>query len=427
MGSIGADGPRVLIVGAGFGGLQAALSLARAKPPAQVLVLDRHTYHTFTPLLYQVATAALEAEQIAYPVRAIFRRWPNVECRVTEVSGVDLVSRLVQTDGGAIPYDYLILAAGSVTSFFGVPGVAETSYHLRDLPEALALRNRLLTLFERAAEAPESERRTRLNLLVVGGGPTGVELAGAISELSREILAHDFPGLRPEDVGVTLIEAGGRLLAPFRPRLCSAALSALQQRGVKVLLRSQVETVDRKGVHLTDGTTIETSLLMWAAGVRAADLARSLTSYPASSGRVSVLPTLQLPDYPEVYVIGDMAEVRQGTAVLPMLAPVAIQEGRQAANNVVRQIAGTPARPFRYIDRGTMATIGRSSAVVQAGPLSLAGFSAWVAWLTLHLVELIGYRNRVLVLVNWAWEYLFFQRAVRVVVEPAERPRRQDA
>ena len=412
--------PHIVIVGAGFAGLQAALTLARAKLSAHVLLLDRHAYHTFTPLLYQVATAALEAEQIAYPVRAIFRRWRNVECGVAEVTGVDLASRLLQTDGGPVPYDYLILAAGSVTSFFGVPGVTEASYHLKDLPEALALRNRLLTLFERAAEAPDSARRTAVNLVVVGGGPTGVELAGALSELSREILTHDFPGLTSQDVCVTLIEAGGRLLAPFRPRLSGAALRALQQRGVKVLLQSQVEAVDPKGVHLAGGRTVETSLLLWAAGVRASELARSVTSSLASSGRVSVLPTLQLPDRPEVYVIGDMAEVRQGMEALPMLAPVAIQEGRHAADDVMRQIEGARVRAFQYTDRGMMATIGRSSAVVQAGPLSLSGFVAWVAWLTLHLVELIGYRNRMIVLVNWAWEYLFFQRAVRIVIKPAE-------
>jgi NADH dehydrogenase len=256
--------------------------------------------------------------------------------------------------------------------------------------------------------------------VVVGGGPTGVELAGALSELSREILTHDFPGLHPQTVRVTLIEAGGRLLAPFRPRLSGAALHALQQRGVKVLLQSQVEAVDQTGVHLAGGKTIATSLLLWAAGVQASELARSLTSSPARSGRVVVLPTLQLPEHPEVYVIGDMAEVRQGTGVLPMLAPVAIQEGRHAADNVRSQIEGATVKPFHYTDRGIMATIGRSSAVVQAGPLSLTGFMAWVAWLALHLIELIGYRNRVLVLVNWAWEYLFFQRAVRIVIEPAE-------
>ena len=413
-------GPRVLIVGAGFGGIEAARSLARAAPWAQILVLDRHNFHTFTPLLYQVATAAIEPEEIAYPVRAILRRFRNVSFKVAEVTAIDLPGRTVRTNRSIEAYDYLIVAAGSTTNFFGLANAPRLSFGLKDMPEALALRNRLLTIFEQALEESDRERRRALlTFVIVGGGPTGVELSGAFAELARMILAHDYPALDPGDVRIVLVEAADRLLGAFRPRLSRAALGALQKRGVEVLLQTQVVRVDEQGVALANGSEIPTSLLVWAAGVRAADLAGGLAARLGRGGRVPVLPTLQLPDHPEVYVIGDMAEHRQGDETLPMLAPVAMQEGKQAAANIALQIAGRPLHRFHYMDHGTMATIGRSSAVAQVGPLSLTGFIAWVAWLGLHLVELIGFRNKLLVLVNWAWDYFFFERGVRVITEPS--------
>ncbi|MGI8550122.1 MAG: NAD(P)/FAD-dependent oxidoreductase, partial [Dehalococcoidia bacterium] len=411
--------PRVLVLGAGFGGLEAARRIAEAMPAARVLLLDRHNYHTFTPLLYQVATATLEPEEILYPVRAMLRRHRNIAFKVAQVSGIDLAGRLVQTERTNEPYDYLIVATGSTTNFFGLPGVAERSFGLKDLPEALALRNQLLGLFERALEEQDrARRRDLLTLLIAGGGPTGVELAGAFSELIRLILAHDYPSLDPTDVRIVLIEGADRLLGAFRPGLSRSALRRLRQKGVEVLLQRQVVRLDEQGVLLQDGTEIRTSLIVWAAGVRAVDLSRDLSASLGRGGRVPVLPTLQLPNHPEVYVIGDMAELRQNGEILPMLAPVALQEGRLAAMNIARQVTGQRLLPFHYADRGTMATIGRSAAVAQVGPLSLTGFPAWLAWLGLHIVELIGFRNRLLVLVNWAWDYLFFERGVRVITEP---------
>lgn len=412
--------PRIVIIGSGFGGLQAARALARAAPSARLLVLDRHNYHTFTPLLYQVATASLEPEEIVYPVRSILRGYRTIQFQVAEVTGIELDDRLIRTRDGQVPYDYLIVAAGSVTSFFGVEGAAQSSYGLRDLPEALALRNHLLTLVERAAVEPDAgQRRELLTVVIVGGGPTGVEMAGAVSELTRGMIARDFPTLDPSEVQVILVEAGPRLLSSFHPKLSAAALDFLRRRGVQVMLETAVEAADKRGVRLSRGAAIPTPILIWAAGVRAGAIARDLTAEPASSGRVPVLPTLQLPNHPEVYVVGDMAELRQGSTVLPMLAPVAMQQGRHAGLNIARQIAGQQPLPFHYLDRGIMATLGRSHAVAQTGPIRLTGFPAWVAWLALHLVELIGFRNRLLVLVNWIWDYFFFERGARVIIGPA--------
>lgn len=415
------DTPRVIIIGAGFGGLQAARALGKEAPAARVLLLDRHNYHTFTPLLYQVATAALEAEEIAYPIRSLIRRYRNIAFRIAEVTQIDLGARLVVTNLGSEAFDYLIAAAGSVTSFFGLHGVEEESLGLKDLPEALELRNRLLLLFERAAEQREdAERRRLLTIAIVGGGPTGVELAGAVSELARQILARDFPAIDSGSMRVILVEAGDRVLSPFRPGLSATALRTLRRRGVEVLLRSEVGRVENGAIYLKSGPPIPAPLLVWAAGVRASDLGRDLAARAGSSGRVPVLPTLQLSDHPEVYVIGDLAELREGGRPLPMLAPVAMQQGRLAGRNVALQLQGRPPRPFHYTDRGIMATLGRSSAIAQVGPLSLSGFLAWLAWLALHLIELIGFRNRLLVLVNWAWDYFFYDRGVRVITAPAD-------
>lgn len=417
-----APGPRIVIVGAGFGGLAAARTLAESAPRARILLLDRFNYHTFTPLLYQVATAGLEPEEIAYPVRAVLRRSRNVAFKLATVTGIDLMAHRVQTDRGSEPYDYLIVAAGSTTNFFGLANAAQRSYELKDVPDAMALRNRLLTLFELALEEHDPERRrTLLTFLIAGGGPTGVELAGAFAELVRLVLSHDYPSLAPADVRIVLVEASERLLSAFRPRLGRVALRTLSEKGVEVLLQTQVVRVDADAAVLANGGRIPTSLIVWAAGVRAADLARNLTSTPGQSGRVPVLPTLQLADHPEVYVIGDMAQARQAGAILPMLAPVALQEGQRAARNLALQLQGQPQLAFHYVDRGIMATIGRSAAVAQAGPISLSGFIAWLAWLSLHIVELIGFRNKLLVLINWAWNYLFFERGVRVITGSRER------
>jgi NADH:ubiquinone reductase (H+-translocating) len=408
---------QVLIIGAGFAGLQAAKALARSAPDAKVLLIDRHNYHTFTPLLYQVATAAIEPEEIAQPVRSILHHERNVEFRVAEVSAIDLGARTVQTSEGAIQYDYLIAAAGSSTNFFNVQGAAAQSFGLKDLPQAVALRNHLLMQLERAAaETDPNQRRTLQTIVVVGGGPTGVELAGAIAELTRAAIVHDFPTLDPSSVRIYLVEAGARLLSTFRPRLSEAALKYFRHHGVEVMLHRAVQSVDRESVTLADRTKIDTATVVWAAGVEGEALVTNLSAEPARGNRVTVNQSLQLEGHPEVYVAGDMAALRQGGAVLPMLAPVAMQAGRQAGLNVARQMQGMAPLPFHYVDRGTMATLGRSHAVAQIGPITLTGYIAWLAWLALHLVELIGFRNRLLVLVNWIWDYLFV-RGARIILD----------
>jgi NADH dehydrogenase len=414
----GVDGvPRIVIVGAGFGGLRAAKTLAAAAPEAHITLLDRFNYHTFTPLLYQVATAALGADEIARSVRSILRKRANVAFRVAEVTGVDLDARLVHTTDGDLPYDFLILAAGSTTRFFGTPGAAEHTYGLKDVPEALDLRNQLLLLIERAAAEPDADRRRALlTIAIVGGGPTGVELAGAIAELTRMTVQRDYPMLDPNEIRVLLIEAGSALLGAFRPRLRAAALEYFRRHGVEVLLNTVVEEVSEKGVTVRGGATIPTPTVIWAAGVQAQRLTSAEDATQRPDGRLAVNEFLQLPDHPEVYAIGDMAAATQGGAPLPMLAPVALQEGQSVGRNLARRLHGEPQAPFHYVDRGIMATLGRSHAVAQTGPVTLTGFVAWVAWLALHLVELIGFRNRALVLVNWIWDYVFFQHGSRIIL-----------
>lgn len=404
--------PRVVIVGAGFGGLAAARGLAGA--PVDVLLLDRTNYHLFTPLLYQVATAGLEAESIAHPVRSILRGAENVEFRVATVRGVDLVHRTVLTDAAPVSYDLLVLAAGSTTNFFGLEPRGVMG--LKDLPEALSLRNHILCRCEEAVWEPDPDRRRALlTFVVVGGGPTGVEMAGTLAELVRVVLPRDFPMLDFRQAQVILLEATDRLLASFRPRLQRAAARDLRRKGVAVWLGARVERVMGEWVELAGGTRLRTGTLIWAAGVRAADLAAHVGTPQGRQGRLTVDPFLRLPSHSEVFVIGDMAEVEQDGGPLPMLAPVAIQQGRYVALSIRRQLAGLALRPFRYRDRGIMATIGRKAAVAQVGLLALSGLPAWLAWLALHLVWLIGFRNRLVVLLNWMWSYFRYDQAIRII------------
>ena len=412
-------------VGAGFAGLQAAKSLARANRSATVTIIDRHNYHTFTPLLYQVATASLEPEGIAYPIRTALRAHRNVSSRVADVVGLDLRKRLVETAAtGAIQYDYLILAAGSSTNFFDVAGAEEQSHALKDLPEALVLRNDLLNAVERAAVEPDIERRRELlSIVVVGGGPTGVELAGAIAELTRAMIARDFPSLNLSDVRINLVEAGDRLLHAFHPSLSAAALRFLRRRGVQVRLNTAVESVEEDGVRLHGDVVVSSVLVIWAAGVHAAALAGDLGVSAGSAGRVGVLPRCSCPITRRSPSL-ETWPLRQGDPFCPRSRPSRCRSEHTPGSNVARQIGGLEPLPIRYIDRGTMATLGRSNAVAQVGWLRLTGFPAWIAWLGLHLVGLIGFRNRLLVLVNWAWEYFFFRRGARAVIQLQDTPSR---
>ncbi len=415
--------PSVVIVGAGFAGLRVARGLSRA--PVDVTILDRHNYHTFIPLLYQVATAGLEPEEIAQPIRRILRGAPNLRFRLNTVTGVDLARRVVTTDSGEISYDYLVLAAGSATSYFGLDSVVQVTSALRDLDDAERLRDQILGAFETASAEEDADRRRQLmTLIVVGAGPTGVELAGALAELRRHALPHDYPDLDLSWARILLLEATDRILPGMPPNLRAKAQAKLGELGVEVRLGAPVAHVDASGVTLSSGETIPAGAVMWVAGMRAPPLADAVPTARDSAGRLIVSETLHLPGHPEVYAIGDMAHVGDPeTRPHPMLAPVAIQQGALVAENILRSLAGQSPKRFVYKDRGTMVTIGRNAAIAHIFGLRLNGFIAWLIWLTVHLVWLIGFRNRMLVLVNWVWNYFTYDRGVRLIRRTASRQR----
>jgi NADH dehydrogenase len=405
---------RVIIVGAGFGGLRVARALRGAR--VDVTILDKHNYHTFIPLLYQVASAGLEPEAIAHPVRRIVTA-PNVRFRLASVTGFDLERQRVLSDAGEFAYAYLVLAAGSVTNFFGLESVARHAATLRELDEAESVRDRVLAAFETAAAQEDAERRRALmTTVIVGGGPTGVELAGALAELRRHVLPLDFPEIDVSHARILLLEASDRLLEAMPERMQRKALEKLREMGVDVQLGARVTDADESGVTLADGERIDAGAVVWVAGLRASPLAQALSVPLSAGGRVIVARSLSLPEHPEVYVIGDMAHAdgREGPAH-PMLAPVAIQQGDLVAVNILRQTEGKKPQLFKYKAPGTMVTIGRASAVARVYGLPVSGFVAWLLWLTVHIVWLIGFRNRALVLVNWAWNYFTYERGVRLI------------
>jgi len=413
---------RIVVVGAGFGGLELVKGLADV--PVDVVVVDANNFHTFQPLLYQVATAGLDSDDIAGPVRGIVSGQDNVDVRLGRVIDVDVDGRrVVLDDGPSISYDRLVLAAGAVTNTFGVPGVAEHGFGLKSLEDALRLRRHILRQFERASVEPGLVGDGALDVIVAGGGPTGVELAGGIAELYRNVLRNDFPTLDVRRARVVVVEPGERLLAGFHPKLSERARATLASLGVEVLFGVGVTSTDGKHVELDDGSRVPCSTLVWTAGVRASPLAdavgRRLGDGALSrGGRVVVDDCLRVPGHPEIAVIGDLAASpgRDGT-VLAQVAPVAIQGARLVAGNLAAELAGRDPEPFRYFDKGTMATIGRHDAVAQLpGGIRFSGPLGWVAWLVLHLVMLIGFRNRMNVMVNWAWNYLTYDRASRLIV-----------
>jgi NADH:ubiquinone reductase (H+-translocating) len=408
---------RVIIIGMGFGGIRAAKAFAGAD--FDVLVLDRRNFHLFQPLLYQVATSTLEQEAIAYPIRSIVREWPGVRFQMSEVRGIDLQQRQVitaDTADGPIPYDYLILAAGSVTNFFGLESIMRHAHDLKQLQDAVALRNHILSAFERASrETDPVQREALMTFVVVGGGPTGVEFSGALTELAHHMLVKDYPGLPVQRSRIILVEALDRILMPFPERLRRYALRRLKRMGVEVRLGVSVKEAQPDRVLLGDGTEIRTHTLFWAAGVRASPLADAIPVPKERGGRIPVQPDLSLKDHPEVFVIGDMAHLEQDGTPLPMLAPVAMQQGEYAARAIILREQGQSPAPFRYWDKGFMAVIGRNAAVAVAKGIKLQGFIAWLAWLGLHLYFLIGWRNRAITLLNWGYDYLFQNRRVRLI------------
>ncbi len=424
------DHPRVVIVGAGFGGLWAARALARSS--AEILVVDRNNYHTFLPLLYQVGAAELEPEAIVYPIRSILRKMRNADFHLGDVREIDFTARIVQTSpprrtsAASIPYDYLILALGSTAHFFGVPGAGEHAFRLKTLDDGIRLRNHILRCFERAvclppaAGLPATAGEPWLTFAIVGGGPTGVEFAGALAELVRHPLRRDFPHLDWRAARVVLLEAADGLLPGWPDSLRRYAALRLQKIGVEVRLQATVQQIEPHLVRLKDGTGLPTETVVWTAGVQGDSQARAWGLATVKSGRVKVLPTLQVPDHPEVYVLGDLAYVEQDGRSLPMIAPAAIQQGRAAAENILRQMKGQVPRPFRFRDPGMMATVGRNAAVADLRGHTFTGFLAWLIWLAVHLFKLIGFRNRLMVLLAWAWDYFLFERVVRLIL-PSDR------
>jgi NADH:ubiquinone reductase (H+-translocating) len=415
---------RVVIVGAGFGGLAAMRRLARkdARGGVEVTVVDRTNHHLFSPLLYQVATAGLNPQDIAYSVRGIARHHANVRVRLGEVARVDLPARRVLlADGSVLDYDRLVLAAGAVTADFGVPGVAEHAFPLKELGHAAGLRNHLLCQFERAVADPAAVDAGALTFVIVGGGPTGVELAGALSELVTKVLRGDFPELDVARARIVLAEATPTLLGPFTERLQRYAVRRLERMGVEVRLAEAISAVTPDGVRFADGSELPASTVVWAAGVKANPLGGALGVELGRGGRVPVDAALRLAGHPEVFVIGDLAAAPAAAGgPHPQLAPVATQQGRHVAEVITAEAAGRTPAPFRYRDKGIMATIGRNAAVVELfGRLRFGGPLAWIAWLWLHLVLLIGFRNRASVMLNWAWSYLTYDRGLRAVFDPA--------
>ena len=404
----------LVIVGAGFGGLRLARALSRA--PLNLILVDRRNHHLFQPLLYQVATAGLAPSEIAHPVRAILRGQRNLEFRLAEVQGVDLAARRIQTSTGALEYDYLALAIGSQTSYFDLQNVARHSFGLKDIDEASAIRDHVLRMFELAAqESDPARRRAMLTFAVVGGGPSGVESAGALAELTRLVLVKDFPSIDPKDVRVLLLEATQTILGAFPSDLREAAAETLWRKHVEVRFGVAASDYDGERITLQGGEVIPALTLIWAAGVRAESLADRLGVSQGKMGRVIVLPTLQIPGYPEVFMIGDAAYLEDDGKPLPMMAPVAMQQAETAAANLLKLMTGEPLQPFVFKDPGSLATIGRNAAVARLGKLHFHGFLAWILWLVVHLLQLIGFRNRLLVLINWAWDYFFYDRAVRII------------
>lgn len=419
--------PTVIIIGAGFGGLNAAQKLAGAE--VDVLLIDQHNFHLFTPLLYQVATSGLDPSEIAYPVRGIFRDADNIRFLMGAVEAIDADRRTVtvRAERQIVEehYDYLIVAAGSQPHYFGQDAVREHAFDLKTLWDAVTLRNHILRCFEQAAWIDDpAEREALTTMVVVGGGPTGLETAGALHELVRHVLRREYHSGLPDTPGrVVLVEKQDHLLDPYPPRLQQAAYRQLESLGVEVILDRGVVEAGPGHIRLADGTVIQTHTLVWAAGVRAASLAEQLGVPLKAGGRVPVLPTLEVDGLPGVYAVGDIAYLEDPRGEpYPMLIPVAKQQGMLAARNILRRVRGEPEQPFKYIDRGVMATIGRSRAVAWLFyRVQLTGFIAWLAWLGLHLITLLGFRNRLNVFVNWVWNYLTYDRSVRIILQPDAR------
>jgi NADH dehydrogenase len=412
---VGAGQKAVIVVGAGFGGLAAARRLAKAAKQVHVTLVDQRNHHLFQPLLYQVATAGLNPADIAVPIRSQFTGRANVAVHLGRVTRVNLAERYVEGEGVRVRYDYLILACGAQHSYFGKQEWEELAPGLKTLEQATEIRRRILSAFEMAENEPDATRqRALLDFVIVGAGPTGVELAGAICDIARTVLVRDFRRINPADARVILVEAGPRVLASFPEDLSRRAATDLAKLGVDVRTSVRVAQIDTDGVQVGD-ERITTRNVFWAAGVEADSLTRSLDAPLDRAGRVLVSRDLSVPGFPEVFVIGDAAHVEENGQAVPGLAPAAIQEGRLAADNVLALAAGKPTKPFHYFDKGTMATIGKHLAIAHVGRLKLTGYVAWIAWLFVHVLSITGFKNRITVFLEWTWSYLFSRRGARLI------------
>jgi NADH dehydrogenase len=413
--------PRVVIVGAGFAGLTAARELRGA--PVRVTVVDRRNHHLFQPLLYQVATAALNPADISAPIRSVLRHQQNAEVVLGEVTSIDPGARRVHlADGVELAYDCLIVGTGATHSYFGRDDWAPLAPGLKTVEDALEIRRRILLAFERAErETDPSARQALLTFVVIGAGPTGVELAGALSEIARHTLLADFRHIQPESARIILLEALPSVLPTYSARSQTAARRQLERLGVEVRTSAKVTAVDDEGV-MAGGVRIASRTVLWGAGVSASPMGKWLGAPRDRTGRVEVRPDLTVPGHPEIAVVGDLALMREADgSLVPGVAPAAIQAGRHAARNVIRMVAGESPRPFHYWDKGLLATIGRAAAVADLGKLRVSGLPAWLLWLFVHIFFLIGFRNRVAVILQWAWSYLTFKRGARLITDTAEQ------
>jgi NADH dehydrogenase len=408
---------RIVIVGGGFAGINAAKGLGGV-PEIEVTLIDQRNHHLFQPLLYQVAMAGLSPADISAPIRSMLSRYSNIRVLLGKVKSVDLAGKSVTADIGTFQFDYLILACGATHSYFGHDNWEEFAPGLKTLEQATEIRRRVLTAFENAERATDpAERRKQLTFVIVGGGPTGVELAGAIGEMSRYTLAKDFRSIDAKSATVLLVEAGPRLLPSFSESQASQAVRDLQGLGVEVRTSGSVTAIDSDGVQI-GSERIRAGTVLWAAGVKAAPLAREAGLECDAQGRVIVAPDLSASSFPYVFISGDQARFTHQTGKpLPGTAPVAMQQGRYLARTILRDVKGEPRRPFRFVDKGQMATIGRSKAILEMGSLRLHGFPAWIAWLAVHIYYLAGFQHRLLVVLQWAWSYLTFGRGARLIVE----------
>jgi NADH dehydrogenase len=409
--------PRVVIVGGGFGGLTAAIALKKA--PVQITLVDKGNYHLFQPLLYQVATAGLSPADIASPIRGILSEQENTNVLMGEVEGVDYAGKKVLLADRSIEYDYLILATGARHSYFGHEQWEANAPGLKSIDDATRIRRKILLAFEHAeSETDPEKKKALLTFVVVGAGPTGVELCGAIAELSHVTLAGDFRHIDPKSTKIVLIESGPRILAAFTPEIAHAATKRLESMGVEIHTGGRVENIDENGVRIGE-KKIRSENVIWAAGVAPSPAGKWLNAATDKSGRVQVNPDLSVPGRPDIYVIGDTATLsppENHGKPLPGVAPVAMQQGRYLAKSLIARLKGKKVEPFKYIDKGNLATVGRAFAIAEYKGLKVSGFFAWVLWLVVHIYYLIGFRNRAIVLMEWAWGYLTFQRGARIIV-----------